>query len=768
MDLIDKNSTIDTILTEYDFIDLENTVCMNDLSFYKEDKNFNSCMYSDIIDIEFEESTNSDNKLEYTISAFSGIISGVVGTLLFKDFSVKEAHEIGIKDINAFVIKVAKTQGFKQKPLKKDEDVLYDAILFLEKKFPMVGDKLTEKFGGPLQHHLRDFTHHPTFIGLLFSILSQLSGYGFGTNTEGKFVCYLLPKNDTFGKNLEEKILYGTVKWVFHLISDMAGSSNNPGKGTGIPGPILAFLKEFSVLPFVNNIKINYKENEIEFSKWISKVFNGTYFRDENNPKGVRFDLRTEIGIIHKNAGPVIFNECIVRGFYFISKLLIEIKSNEIQTISDLDKLNLKNIIPFRNDTLNRMLTISTGTFTLSNIITAASIAMIEKKLRDKSFGEVFFINVNYVGIGRFVCACKADKKIMEDLKDIFMLHNKNVRRENYNAENFRFFTLKDESARILYSLESHKIDYDIQRTHIKKYKNMKREWKIEWQNSIKETLNINTNHYFIEDEEKLYKYIQQNISNNSNQAWLYLVALELSEFIPYYQIDCDNKYKGLYCTDKYVEKIFCSNQKIIDKKRLKRIIKIYNSYEKKLTNKTLKIVASTLTTAIITFASGGLALYLAPQLAVMIAGQAVVGLHGAALINASLAFVGGGSLAVGGLGMAGGTAILTGGGALLGMLGSSSVSLATMNMLSSKDYIIKECAKLLTLCDYILIEKFDRIDIVLNMQIYLENQINVLNTQIQILKMQGSKNDKKEIKSMESNLKYLKKCSEEMLEMSK
>ncbi len=41
-----------------------------------------------------------------------------------------------------------------------------------------------------------------------------------------------------------------------------------------------------------------------------------------------------------------------------------------------------------------------------------------------------------------------------------------------------------------------------------------------------------------------------------------------------------------------------------------------------------------------------------------------MVGLSGAALTSASLAFIGGGSLAVGGMGMAGGIAILTGGGA--------------------------------------------------------------------------------------------------------
>ncbi len=78
-----------------------------------------------------------------------------------------------------------------------------------------------------------------------------------------------------------------------------------------------------------------------------------------------------------------------------------------------------------------------------------------------------------------------------------------------------------------------------------------------------------------------------------------------------------------------------------------------------------LKIIAAGVVT-ITAVATGGLAFAFAPGIATLIAGEAVVGLHGAALTSASLAFVGGGSLAAGGLGMAGGTAIITGGGALL------------------------------------------------------------------------------------------------------
>ena len=51
----------------------------------------------------------------------------------------------------------------------------------------------------------------------------------------------------------------------------------------------------------------------------------------------VRFDLRTEIGLVQqltKQAIPVIINECIVRGFYMIRRLCLEISSKDIQKLA--------------------------------------------------------------------------------------------------------------------------------------------------------------------------------------------------------------------------------------------------------------------------------------------------------------------------------------------------------------------------------------------------------------------------------------------------
>ena len=148
---------------------------------------------------------------------------------------------------------------------------------------------------------------------------------------------------ELIGDTFRKKIAYGTINWAIHLISDLDGTSINPGKGTGIPGPILASLKELSSLPLVHNLQVKHEyKGEVKYKKisaMLQKVFDGTLFADHDEAgniiKGTEkpLDFRTELGMTKgfvKSTIPVIANECIVRGFYFIRRLFDEIKRNDI------------------------------------------------------------------------------------------------------------------------------------------------------------------------------------------------------------------------------------------------------------------------------------------------------------------------------------------------------------------------------------------------------------------------------------------------------
>ena len=362
------------------------------------------------------------DKYDRTIAISSGAIAGALDAFICDDISLEEAHKWGSDQISVFVSKVAKRNGFTGK-----EDDYDGAIKYLEEKAPIWADKTTNAFGGGNQHHLRDFSHHPTIVGLICSLLNEFTGYGFGTDTSGKFI---VVKIDGWKKkDILSSIYSGTINWVLHLISDIAGSSGSVrgGKeGTGIPGPLMSFLKELSCVPGIRNIGgINEKEY-YNFSVTCSKLFNGTLLgeHDENGriikDKLLRFDLRTELGLIHepirtKQYTPVILCEGIVCAFYSIRKLFEEIKTKCINTLDDIKELDFSKYLPWNSNKLRRMRTISAITFSTIDFSVAALKAFVENGKSIPGFALKLASGVNYFGMGRLIIAGSGELKIKAD-----------------------------------------------------------------------------------------------------------------------------------------------------------------------------------------------------------------------------------------------------------------------------------------------------------------------------------------------------------------
>ena len=113
----------------------------------------------------------------------------------------------------------------------------------------------------------------------------------------------------------------------------------------------------------------------------------------------IKFDFRGELGLLlelGKQAIPVIANEGMVRSFYFIRRLAIAMKENNIRTIDDMKKIDWKLVKPSNNPTINRMLTISSGVFSAVDI----GEAIVTQK---------YFLAINLVGVGRFAFAICSD-----------------------------------------------------------------------------------------------------------------------------------------------------------------------------------------------------------------------------------------------------------------------------------------------------------------------------------------------------------------------
>ncbi|WP_165249593.1 hypothetical protein [Adlercreutzia sp. ZJ141] len=729
-------------------------------------------------DIKWEPHVDKADKIDYIVAVSSGVLAGLIDVFYVGDFSLDRASEWGTQKVEKLVMKVARVEGYSG-------DDLNSAIKTLEKKYPFAADGNTNDFGGGLNHHLRDFSHHFSIGGLFFSIITQFTGLVVGTDETGTLRVVHVPESHKacIGKNFQEKIAFGTIGWFFHMVSDMAGSSGSLMGGTGIPGPLVSFMKELSSLPFFKDST----DGDMGFRLWVTKLFNGTFFADhDENGKIIKssmrkFDLRTEIGIlgeISRQTIPVLINQCVVRGFYFCRRLSREIRELKIRGISDLGRIAPEDILPWNTSAMRRMVTVSSGIFTGVDIADAAVRAI-------KSEDPVaFFLRVNYVGVATFVIACVVDANAALEGKN----HTEDETPEEafeHSLSNLGCLKLDFMQARLLHSIEHAIVAHDIATEKHPKRANKKRTWLKEWDERVVEAIDLvwaADTGYFL-DNAAIYDYIEKQ-SNSTSESWLYLIAMEAKRFRPYIPLygDNDELYKGLKLGSDYFSDVFCEQQTIVNKKVLSKINKAVISAKDRLDNVVTKRVASVAGTVVIVAATGGLAFYFAPGIAPTLA--AAFGLeatlYGAALTSASLAFLGGGAIAAGGFGMAGGTMFIAGGGALLGAVGGSGVSAVTSMALSTgESYVLNECAKLVAFCEEILIMRYSDLSSVREIHSVLNQRIIELEAEIEAIKRgvldedipDNDDNDdekceispKRMIKILSRSCKYMKHSSDEL-----
>lgn len=728
----------------------------------------------DTLNVDVDNSVDTIDKYDYMIAAASGVLTAVMDVLWIKGISLDDANKWGKEEASDFVMRVSRRfTGYKGDNLKT-------AIKELEKKYGLASDSNRDDLGGGLLHHLNDFAHHPTLIGLMFSILSQFTGKAYGTDLHGNFKICEIKNKDLIGITTRDKLTKGTVIWLFHLISDMAGSSGSAGEGTGIPGPLLSTFKEFATLPIIKELTINYKkanrnDEDIDLSTFISKLFSGTYFAEYDETgrmvKGtpLKFDLRTELGIaeqIKKQALPVIANECIVRGCYFVRRLCLELK--KVDSLRNLRNINVKQIMPFGNRIIVRMMTISSTTF--MTIVTAkATIKAIKASKGGKlSFIKAFLLNINYPGLVKIVVSLRDEmlyftEDMVRAYKAVLESNAKNEAPWIESLMTLECLTLDEEQSKILLSLERDLVAYDIANSKSEKVKTLKLKWLDSWQRNI--PIDI------IKNRHELYYALRTKLNSDENNDWIYLIAMELELFKPYMPLnfsDSDDKeYVKLKFKENYIDDVFLN---LIDwnyKNKVKKLCENLHSNKKiiegKSTTKTVLTGASILAVGV---ATGGMAYAFAPGIAVSLVGGSMTGLSGAALTSASLAFIGGGSLAAGGLGMAGGTAVITGGGAILGTFGSTTLTtLKRIESICMGGASADACAKLLTFCENVTLEINSDYSTAENIYNSLKNSIMETEKTIHECKSDVQRvNDKKEKKKLQNKIKLGESVQQNMI----
>lgn len=337
-------------------------------------------------DKEIDRLTKHADGVDYAIAVGCGILTGLIDAFWVGEFSMSSGREWGTDKVDKVVSSFARSQGCSS-------DSLQGQVTFLENKFVLPSDNLWSGKSAKINtwsHHLDDFAHHPTPVGLFFSILTQFTKKGYFQNWSGESFAFDVVDNSLIGNDIISKLFAGTFNWFGHLMSDASGSSGAiaaSSTGMGIPGPLISTLKELSALPGIN---------KTEFPHLVKKYFVGD-----------RMDLRAELGVLQqlgRQALPVLLNEVLVRGFYFIRRTIIEFKK-----VGSFSEIDWQRVLPFKNRTIARMITIASGTFCAVDMADAGIRAAIKSGGELSAFATNFLLRVNFVGVGRFAVAVCTD-----------------------------------------------------------------------------------------------------------------------------------------------------------------------------------------------------------------------------------------------------------------------------------------------------------------------------------------------------------------------
>lgn len=388
----------------------------------------------DELNAEIDRLTNHADGLDYAVAVGSGILTGLIDSFFVGKIDIESGKAISHETINDFIMKTSKRHGYKGERLD-------GAISNLENKYKVAQDNIWKgkKISSAKSHHLDDLAHHPSIMGMISAIIVEFFRVGIFADKDGEIHLVFVGDKEKLMKSVSAIVFSGVVlwlihvaekysedelendipqpikkliklialtpviipvlkcvhNWALHLVSDMGGSKNTSGGGMGIPGMFISFLKEISMLPGLSNTEL-------------PKLVNDLYVKE-------KIDLRTEFAVVHelkRQAIPVLINELLVRGFYFIRRLTMEIKEKNVESFSDLKNVDWKKTLPFRNRTVVRMLTIATGTFTAVDLADAGIRAVIESGGFNLKTGISFVLRINFVGIGRFAFAVFTDVRM--------------------------------------------------------------------------------------------------------------------------------------------------------------------------------------------------------------------------------------------------------------------------------------------------------------------------------------------------------------------
>lgn len=243
--------------------------------------------------------------------------------------------------------------------LEKNYKVNYDQTDLSQFKNLSIDNLNGQKLSAQ-NHHLLSLGHNPDLIGLFFSILNQFNNTSsFISN--GKIFTFNTETFELQGNDFISKIICGFWNWLYHILSDIAGSKSSVKKGNRGSGLPIPFYELFQFCDFGE-----FGKDKKTLAMISTKVFEQGY------------DFRHGLAM----AIPVVINELLIRFMYVIKARYYH-------------KKDWKDCMPSANiPELRRMLLVGHGALCLVDGIDAG--------LRSGGDPVQFLLRTNLIGWVRF------------------------------------------------------------------------------------------------------------------------------------------------------------------------------------------------------------------------------------------------------------------------------------------------------------------------------------------------------------------------------
>ena len=159
--IVNGNSKIEVELSNV-LDDIDNRLSEINAILFETEKNINQLI-------------NQGDSVNNITALICGLVSGIIDIAFIREWDFSKAKAWSNKEVSERVVAFAQRHPEYQKIMAGRSDVnqdnrLFHALKFLEKKYPLPGDGDWQYEGSSItakSHHLDDFCHHPTIIGLV-------------------------------------------------------------------------------------------------------------------------------------------------------------------------------------------------------------------------------------------------------------------------------------------------------------------------------------------------------------------------------------------------------------------------------------------------------------------------------------------------------------------------------------------------------------------------------------------------------------------------